>query len=135
VKVGGLRYRVVAWHPAGSAASERFGETSHSELEIRVATHHGADRTREVLLHEVMHAVCHVYLQAPARREEHFIRAAGMGLAQVLADNPELRRALLSGDVHGGRPGPGRSRDGGASRRDARPSVDRRGRTRVRRRG
>jgi len=99
IKVGGLTYQVVTWHPSGAQAARRFGECSHLELTIRVDDVHGAERTREVFLHELLHAIGHVFgpdhlPQDLDQSKEVYVGATAMGLTAVLADNPELVRFI-----------------------------------------
>ena len=58
---------------------------------------HGPERTREVLLHEILHAITHVFgpdhlpTTGIDDQQEAFVGCAAMGLTAVLLDNPMLR--------------------------------------------
>lgn len=55
----------------------------------------GWDR-KETLLHEVMHAVWHMWNMRDEAGEEETVSAMARGLTTVFKDNPELAKYLIS---------------------------------------
>ena len=102
VKIGHRTYKIEDWNPRGSVAAHRYGECSHLESTIRVATIYGSVNAGETLLHEIMHAAwCFVRLQ-DADDEESTVGPLANALSAVWIDNPGvmdwIKGALLSGD-------------------------------------
>ena len=79
------------------------GEFDINRSEIRLATTLkdgktliDLDRTKTVLLHEILHGIFYHYLEDFTENEEHLVTQLAKGLYQVLKDNPDLVRMVLT---------------------------------------
>ena len=90
VKIGFRTYRIEDWAPRSAEASNRYGECSHIECLIRVATSYGEGQAAETLLHEIMHGVWAAYLMDDKDEQERTVGAMSRGLTAVWIDNPGL---------------------------------------------
>lgn len=68
----------------------RLGYSDHSTLDIVLDPTLVSGRLREVLLHEVLHAVCCVVSAQEKLSEEAWLERTGPTLLAVLRENPEL---------------------------------------------
>lgn len=94
LKIAAFDFNVVSWHNRAADASGCFGECSTSEQLIRIADNLSPTRLRDILLHEILHAIWWAYRLADEDKEERTVTTLATGLAQVLRDNPKLREFL-----------------------------------------
>jgi hypothetical protein len=69
----------------------RYGETDDVNQIIRVETGHSDARTREVVLHEIHHALWSSRNLGGRATEENAVTGLSSGLTAVLASNARLR--------------------------------------------
>mgnify|MGYP001599876298 CR=1 FL=1 len=85
IKVGAFDIAVVPWRGA-----EAYGEFRSTRLEIAIGDDLSGQRLAETLLHELMHAIWHVWALSKTNGQEVVVRAMALGMATVMRDNPEL---------------------------------------------
>lgn len=83
VNVLGDRYRVFTHRMS------IFGDCNSRRGEIRLRPNQTEDQARDTLLHEVIHAIDHVY---SLRISEHQTRTLATSLRAVFTSNPEFAR-------------------------------------------
>jgi len=88
VRVIGRTVRVIPWS-FDDADQSQDGEWSDRDGTIKVGTHLDPDTFREVLLHEIIHAV---ESRLGMSLRENQVVALGVGLDLVFQENPELLR-------------------------------------------
>ena len=77
-----------------------FGEFRPMLLEIAISDDLAGPRLAETLLHELMHAVWHVWGLSKTEGQEEVVRAMALGMATVMRDNPQLMPWIQS-QLHG----------------------------------
>jgi hypothetical protein len=91
VKVGPRIYRINSLDPRVATADARWGDCSSLELEIRVRADLPGAVKGEVLLHEILHATCDVFIGTEGRKdEERWVDGLAVGISAVMVDNPGL---------------------------------------------
>ena len=90
VKIGCFTYTVEEWREDLAEAAECFGTCSDKHQVLQIATHHGDERTHATLLHEILHAIWHVWSIEAEDGEERTIQVITHGLMAVINDNPKL---------------------------------------------
>lgn len=91
VRVGHLDYAVEAWPVLQAMSAQRWGECSHMEQRIRVqAEVASVGQMMDTLLHEIMHAIFHVYGIEDSDKEERAVGIIATAWAQIWRDNPAL---------------------------------------------
>lgn len=91
IRVGALDYKIEAWASEAAHAASRFGECDNFQMAIRVSIRCGPPvRIAEVFMHEVLHAICHVYNIEDEDKEERICNRIGYALTALYRDNPWL---------------------------------------------
>lgn len=90
IKVGHLTYTVEYANKEQMDADNKYGDCNHRREVIRLSRDMSVGRETEVLIHEIMHAICHVYGYNDDMKEEDTVTCISKGFAQVLMDNPFL---------------------------------------------
>lgn len=72
-----------------------FGDTDVDTLTIRLCKRMRKSKSQEVVTHEVLHGCCDG-LDVPQKVEEKVVAKIAPALLQVLQDNPELVKYLVS---------------------------------------
>lgn len=74
-----------------------YGEHSPFNLtmSLNAAIQNKSERCKEVLLHECLHAIMDLYHKGPVD-EESVVDAMGVGIINLLVDNPKLGKYLCS---------------------------------------
>lgn len=101
IKIGGCLHTVsyVKKPRSPDTGVAVWGLQNAGKCEIVVADHLNKDREKEVLLHEVGHALLHHFsVELPSlEKEEAIVEAYSTGLIMILRDNPKLVKYLLDG--------------------------------------
>ena len=94
IKIGPLSYQVIRVKELRNDNGTRlYGEHRPSDQIIYLDEDLSLEREKEVVLHELLHAIwCQYHL--PKDNEEQYIDCIGNGLATIFTDNPKLRRYL-----------------------------------------
>ena len=90
VKVGGHVYKIRKWDRRGARERARWGETSHRDLTIDIDEDCPEQRSKEVILHEVLHCVFCEWEIDHSGGEEKIVAPMSKGLIAVMRDNPKL---------------------------------------------
>lgn len=90
LKVGHLRFKVENWKDSEAWASMRWGECDKMAGVIRIADGITDDRKKEVLIHEILHAIWDL-ASLPTEGEEEVVSRLAGPLTMVLNDNPKLK--------------------------------------------
>ena len=92
IKIGHLSYQVkYVKDLRNDEGSRLYGQHRPSDQIICLDADLSLEREKEVVLHELLHAIwCHY--QLPKDNEERYVECIGNGLATIFADNPKLRR-------------------------------------------
>lgn len=93
IRVLGANYQVVSKKLRGAYGMHYFGKCL-----IQIAPDLAHDREREVLVHELVHAVDEA-MQSKLSEEQ--VEKLGVGLYALLSDNPELVKYLVEGERDG----------------------------------
>ena len=92
VKVGAHVYSVLS---RTAAQIQGVGECDNTTLQIKIKQRLKRSKAKEILLHEILHAVTLQCLDGGKKLDdEDFITATSPVLLQVLQDNPELLEYL-----------------------------------------
>jgi hypothetical protein len=94
VKVLGAMYDIVEKKMKGAYGMHFFGK-----CRIQIAPGLAHDREREVLVHELVHAVDEAM---QSQLSEDQVEKLGVGVYALLSDNPELVRYLVEGEQREG---------------------------------
>ena len=103
LKIGPFTYKLVEWHREIAKATRRFGECDSNKQVIRIDTSYGEERTREIIIHEILHALWRVndvpvavLLKSLSEddHEEAIVGSLSTGLVLFAQDNPELWKWL-----------------------------------------
>lgn len=73
---------------------DNYGECEHEGASIEIVAGLDDHLRREIILHEVMHAILRQQGRQYSAKEEEFVTALACGLIPVLDSNPKLRKAL-----------------------------------------
>jgi len=90
LKIGHLDIDVEEMSPTEALTNAYYGVFESTECRIKVFMGESLYRTLEVLLHEVNHAIYHVYQMEDVLAEETVASVLAAGWTQVYRDNPEL---------------------------------------------
>lgn len=93
VRVLGSAYDVVTKKMRGALGMHRFDKNL-----IQIAPGLAHDREREVLTHELVHAIDEAM---QAKLSEDQVEKLGVGIYALLSDNPELVQYLVAGEHRG----------------------------------
>ena len=93
-KVAHRKYRIEVWCHKAAQASQRYGECSSVEAVIRIDESLDAEKARDTLLHEVLHAIYAEYRLEDEDKEERTVSTIATALTQVMVDSAELRKWL-----------------------------------------
>ena len=94
IKVGCYTYVLKEWCSSKTALSDHGG-CDHANLEIGVDVSRAPEQTANTLIHEILHAIWHVWGIEKGDSEERIVNKAANGLQAVLNENGELRQTLL----------------------------------------
>jgi hypothetical protein len=89
LRIDHLKYTFKA--VAKGSLDDSYGQMDSVSQLIQVETGHGAARTREVVLHEILHALWSSRNLGEQADEEAVVTGLARGLTSVMADNPRLR--------------------------------------------
>ena len=96
IKVGAFDIAVKSW-PIFNASDERsFGQFRPASLEIAICDFLPERRQAETMIHEILHAIWHVWALRQSSDEEVVVGSMAQGLAAVFRDNPDLLPWLAS---------------------------------------
>ena len=73
---------------------DNYGESDHETASIEIVEGLDSHLDREILLHEVMHAILRQQGRHYCKSEEEYVTALACGLIPVLDANPHLRKYL-----------------------------------------
>lgn len=94
VKVGYKTYKIRCISKRTAEREEIFGDTDDVAAIIRIRTDVNEQDVQNVVLHEILHAVSHVFSIYPdddeSGEEERAVNAFANGLMTVFRDNPAL---------------------------------------------
>lgn len=90
VKVGPYDFKIEAWNPHHAAEKNSYGQTTFSDLTIRLDVSHFPRHVADVMLHEIMHACYWVFDIQDEDKEERTVRMTATALVGVWRDNPGL---------------------------------------------
>lgn len=86
--------------PEGEAA---YGNIKHSDQTLLLSSDFPSKQKRdEVLLHEIIHGVIHLYgvdSMIDPENEESIVTILARGMMQVFQDNPDLVKELFNGNT------------------------------------
>ncbi len=94
IKVAGYDMKVVEWCPHAAGATQKYGEFSSHEMTIRVDTSSVIQRTLDILLHEIYHAIFWAYGIENEDKEERIVNIFSTAMNQIYRDNPDLLRFI-----------------------------------------
>lgn len=80
------------------ALGDNYGESDHEDASIEIVEGLRPELDKEILLHEVMHAVLRQQGRHYCKTEETYVTALAAGLAVVLRENPKLVKYLTKAD-------------------------------------
>ena len=89
VKIGCYTYAVRTWDTVGEEDGY-YGSCSNRHHIIHISTSYSDEKVRATLLHEILHAIWHVWDLEDEDTEERTISALTHGLMAVINDNPKL---------------------------------------------
>ena len=89
VKVGPYTYQVKTWDTGGDD-NGCYGDCSNTHHVIHIGTRYSDTKVRAILLHEILHAIWHVWTIEDEDTEERMIQTLTHGLLAVINDNPKL---------------------------------------------
>ena len=119
VKVGGMEYKIIFPYQYTERCDE-MGQACHGIGVIRVANRDSSgeeihnDRSKEVLLHEIMHIIDWVYNSQ--KMEEDTVDRMSHGLFQVIRDNPDVINKIMYKEKEGAiQSNDGKSKEGSLS--------------------
>jgi len=95
VKIGCHVYEVKTISPELSDALKVSGRCIPDYCVIELAADLNRGQALEVLLHEILHAIFHVFVIKDEDKEERTVSILGTALACVFQDNPELIKHYL----------------------------------------
>src|SRR5688572_7820069 len=87
LQVGYLTYAVEQW---AKSPPDQCGECDNNWGIIKVDVQYGPQRTAEILLHEVLHAIYRNGAIEAGDEEERVVTILANQLSQIWRDNPEL---------------------------------------------
>jgi len=97
VTIGPHKYTILRCPKVVDQGRDLNGECDPDELVIRLRKYMRRSMSREILLHEVMHALAaNGGSPIPDKMEEKFVTVMAPALLQVLRDNPDLLKFLIS---------------------------------------
>lgn len=96
IKIGCLTYKIINWDRDDADQSGFFGTHSSKHQIIKLANDMSKERKKEVLLHEIIHAIWDQWVvREEGFKEEEIVRSLAIGLTTVFKDNPELKKELF----------------------------------------
>lgn len=103
VKVAHLTYNVKGIDRGDANIAGIYGYTDHSTQTIGIEEGLSKERRKEILLHEILHAVYYHFLSSmnndpdnPDKNlEEKIVTAMGRGLSSVFQNNQHLKKELF----------------------------------------
>ncbi len=90
IKVACFDIEIREWDAKTANVRGCFGEYSGDECIIRIDATHNSQRVVETLIHEITHAIYHLYCISDEDKEERIVTAISRGWFQVYRDNPEV---------------------------------------------
>jgi len=90
IKVGHMHYDLVSWSELEADAKDCWGRHSPKQQILNYREDLKLRTKAEVILHEVIHAVCEHWDREENANEEATVRKITNGLAAVWVDNPQL---------------------------------------------
>ena len=101
LKIGFLTYKIVDLPKEESVERAIFGMQNAQTQRIRIDASASVERRREVLLHEIIHAVYDQWMPEQVdlkdMSEETIVNALAIGLTTVFNENPLLKKDLFKG--------------------------------------
>ena len=101
LKIGFLTYDIVDWNKTSAHEAHCFGTQNAQTQRIKIDAGASDERKREVLLHEVIHAVYDQWMPEQVdlkdMTEETIVSAMAIGLTTVFNENPLLKKDLFKG--------------------------------------
>lgn len=96
IKIGFLTYTVEDFGPKEAELRGVYGTHSPMKQIIKVDSGSTKERKKEVLLHELLHAIWNQWMpQGENIEEEAVVNALAQGLMTVFVDNPHLKKELF----------------------------------------
>ena len=96
VKVGGFNLLIKGFTPLESKSKQLRGELSWHQQSITLDMNEHPALLAETLIHEVLHAIYRAYDLQGEDDEERTTTTLGLGIVQVVRDNPVLIKAIDS---------------------------------------
>ena len=92
VRVLGKDFKL-RYETEGNLELQDYGHMKYTKLEIAIRDGMPKQLEQDTLMHELIHAI---EVQTDLNLSEAQVRTLGCGIVQVLADNPELAKFLIS---------------------------------------
>lgn len=96
IRIGQFDFKIESWHPVNAQASGKYGEFSFHEMMIRVDVSLNNQMVLDTLLHEINHAIQHVFIIHDDDKEERIVHIYAGAWMQIYRDNPEFMNYLNS---------------------------------------
>lgn len=91
VRISAYDYKIEKWASHSAVASNRYGEFSSVEQTIRIKADHLTQHAAvDTVLHEIGHAIYHVWGMADEDKEERIVGTFATAWTQIHRDNPWL---------------------------------------------
>lgn len=101
LKIGFLTYDVIDWEKTSAAEAHCFGMQNAQTQRIKIDAAASDERRREVLLHEILHAIFDQWMPEQVElqhmTEETIVSSLAIGLTTVFNENPSLKKDLFKG--------------------------------------
>lgn len=96
LKVGFLTYSVEDFGPKEAELRQVYGTHTPIDQKIKIDQKATKERKKEVLLHEILHAVWNQWITTEEQlKEEDVVNSLAQGLMTVFVDNPGLKKELF----------------------------------------
>ena len=89
IKIGCYTYTIKTWDNVGDEG-DFYGSCSNRYHIIHISTRYSDEKVHAILLHEILHAIWHVWSLEDEDNEERTIQALTHGQIAVINDNPKL---------------------------------------------
>lgn len=89
-----------AWSFRQRRLKDAYGQCDYDNHRIEYRPDMCHDEKRDVILHELLHAVRHMQGHEYDETEEHYVRSLATGLIGIFNDNPKLAEWLIHKGHH-----------------------------------
>ena len=96
LKIGFLSYKVIEWDRDEASSQGFWGIHNSRDQTLKIDNSLSKERKKEVLLHEIFHAIWDQWMGREKEiKEEEVVEALSKWLTTVFMDNPELKKELF----------------------------------------